>query len=271
MQWLSVAQGLDRVLPRRLLASLANAALAVRGSDDRSFAVDSAGHWLNRQPEATFATPDVSTAHYATIRGLVMDSWFPLFTPGDGDTVIDVGAGVGEDAVVFSKLVGPRGRVISIEAHPGTFSCLQQTISLSGLTNVTALHCAVAGKDGTLSISDGPSHLANSVVGTKSGLTVPARGLDSLFAELGIADVAMLKMNIEGAERFAVPGMRSSAPRVRNVAIACHDFIADGGGDEANRTRAFVREELQGLGFALLDRGGTMPPWVRDTVYARRP
>src|SRR5271154_2216517 len=43
------------------------------------------------------------------------------YTPGVGDVVIDVGAGVGEEALTFSRAVGKHGRVICIEAHPRTY------------------------------------------------------------------------------------------------------------------------------------------------------
>ena len=41
--------------------------------------------------------------------------------------ILDIGAGVGEDTLAFSKDVGPGGRVLSVEAHPGTFRMLEKT------------------------------------------------------------------------------------------------------------------------------------------------
>ena len=104
-----------------MLAQAANGLLALRG-DRRRFGVNLSGHWLNIQPEATFVSPDVYTPYYAQVKAAVLDTWYAFDQPMEGNTIIDVGAGIGEDAVVFSKLVGLSGRVVAIEAHPGTFS-----------------------------------------------------------------------------------------------------------------------------------------------------
>ena len=244
------------------------ASLAYRTSD---FSVDDQGRWINRQPEATFVSPIFHTKSYAAVNEWVVDNWTWGYLPRAGDTVIDVGAGIGEEAVIFSRLVGESGRVISIEAHPRTFSCLQETIRRSGLTNVTALHYAVAEQDGELSIDDGDVHLANSVIGQRGNLKVPARSLDSLADELGLGEIALVRMNIEGAERLAVKGMSRFAPKVRNVVISCHDFIAtEYGGSPAFRTRDDVRAALEAQGLMISTRPDAAEAWVRDYLYGRR-
>jgi FkbM family methyltransferase len=244
------------------------ASLAYRTSD---FSVDDEGRWVNRQPEATFVSPIFHTKSYGAVKEWVLDNWAWGYLPRPGDTVIDVGAGLGEEAVIFSRLVGQSGRVISIEAHPRTFSCLQETVRRSGLTNVTPVFCAVADQDGELSISDGDAHLANSVIGEGGYLTVPGRTLDSLADELGLGDVALVRMNIEGAERMAVRGMNRLAPRVRNAVISCHDFVAtEYGGSTDFRTREQVRPVLEAQGFEISTRPDASEPWVRDYLYGRR-
>ena len=46
------------------------------------------------------------------------DYWLQHYRPQEGDVIVDVGAGRGEDTVTFSRAVGQTGRVIAIEAHP---------------------------------------------------------------------------------------------------------------------------------------------------------
>lgn len=267
---MSVLNALKASLPKRPLALAASAAMMLRG-DRRRFAIDREGHWLNIQPEATFVSPDVYTPYYAYVEATALDYWCPFERPGPGDTIIDVGAGIGEDAVVFSKLVGSTGRVVAIEAHPGIFACLQETIARSVLENVLAVQCAIADHEGVVSMSDDSEHLANSMLKSGGGVDVPAKTLDSLLAELGITQVDLLKMNIEGAERLAMAGMRGSASIIRNAAISCHDFVADGGsGEDEFRTRAFVRPALETMGFTVRQRTDTAHPWTRDTLYATR-
>jgi FkbM family methyltransferase len=245
------------------------ASMAYRGS---SFAIDGKGRWVNRQPEATFVSPTLHTTRFAAARQWVLDHWTWGYCPKRGDTVIDVGAGIGEETVVFSQLVGEQGRVISIEAHPQTYSCLRKTIELSGLTNVTPLCCALADKDGELFISDAEFHLGNSVIGQSAGTRVPARSFDSLARELGLDDVGLIKMNIEGAEKLAVEGIAATAPNIRNLVISCHDFLVDsyGAGPEM-RTKSHVRGKLESEGFSISTRPDAPEPWVRDYLYARGP
>lgn len=237
---------------------------------DSQFAIED-GRWLNRQAEATFVSPTVHTTRFAAARQWVLDHWTWGYCPEPGDTVIDVGAGIGEETVVFSHLVGDAGRVISIEAHPRTFACLRKTIEYSGLKNVTPLSCALAEKDGELSISDADFHLGNSVIGQAGTTPVTARSLDSLAAELGLGDIALVKMNIEGAEKLAVDGMAETASRIRNLVISCHDFLVDhyGAGPDM-RTKAHVRSVLQDQGFSISTRPEALEPWVRDYLYAGR-
>ena len=265
-----IACAADRILPRQLIAAGANLLLQLRNDDSRSFSVDSRGNWVNRQPAATFVSPDIYTSEYDQVRDRVLEYWCYGYTPKPGDTVVEIGAGIGEEAVIFSHLVGPEGRVIAVEAHPQTFACLEATIAQSGLANVVAVQCAITNEDGQITISDSNVHVANSVLDAGGGVTVRSRSLDSLLDELGVATVDLLKMNIEGAEQAAVKGMANSARRMRYVAISCHDFIADAGGSEQFRTREFIKAALRDHGFEIAQRTDAPHPWLRDTVFGRR-
>lgn len=268
---LKVANTADRLGLRSLVARAASLAYP-----RQHFETDSDRHWVNRQSEATFVSPILHTASYSQIEAAVLDNWAWEYRPKTGDTVIDVGAGIGEEAVVFSRMVGPAGRVISIEAHPETFRCLEATIERSGLRNVTAVNCAIADQDGELSISGGPthlgpSHLMNTVLNSGGGTKVPARTLDSLADELGVGQIDLLKMNIEGAEKLAVEGFDRLAPQVCHAAISCHDFVATHfGGASHYLTKDHVRAALQARGFIVRSRADAAESWVRDYLYASR-
>jgi FkbM family methyltransferase len=268
---LKVAETADRLGFRSLVARAASLAYP-----RQQFEADSDGRWVNRQAEATFVSPTLHTADYTQIEASVLENWAWEYIPKVGDTIIDVGAGIGEEAVVFSRLVGPRGHVISIEAHPETFACLQGTIERSELRNVTAVNCAIADRDGELFMSAGPSHLGpshlmNTVLNGAGGTRVVARTLDSLTAELGLDGVDLLKMNIEGAEKMAVEGFDRLAPHVRHAAISCHDFVATHFGGAAHYcTRNHVRAALEARGFTVRCRPDAAESWVRDYLYASR-
>src|SRR4051794_2340625 len=107
LAWLG--QKLDEAGLRRLVALAGSAGYGLASGFGKRFEVDAAGRWVNRQPEATIVSPDIHTTRLAAVRDWVLDSWAWEYRPQAGDTVIDVGAGVGEEAVILSELVGPTG------------------------------------------------------------------------------------------------------------------------------------------------------------------
>lgn len=263
----SLLETMDKAGLRPLIAAAASAARWATRRGDQRFSVDPSGNWVNRQPDATIVSPTIHASRFDAYRGLVLDNWAFQYRPKAGDTVIDVGAGVGEEAVVFSKLVGEQGRVISIEADPATLACLEETVRRSSLDNVTTVSCAIADRDGPVVIDQTDSHIANSIMTGSTGCEVPGRSLDSLADELGLAQIDLLKMNIEGAERLAVKGMNRIARNLRHVVISCHDFIADGGGSAEFRTFDEVRQSLEALGFDIETRPDHADPWTRYYIY----
>jgi FkbM family methyltransferase len=260
---------LDQAGLRRLVALAATAAYRFRGGTGQHFSVTSDGKWINRQPEATIVSPTIHTAPFSVVEEEAIDHWAWQYCPQHGDVVIDVGAGVGEDTLVFSKLVGSKGLVVSVEANPETFASLKETVARSAISNVRAVSGAVAARDGSVRISNSPDHWSNSLFSDSGSVEVPSRSLDSLSDELGLGAVALLKMNIEGAERFAVDGMSGLARRLSHVVVSCHDFIAERGGSGEFRTFSEVRRKLEELGFETCARTDDTRPWVRYYVYGR--
>jgi FkbM family methyltransferase len=190
------------------------------------------------------------------------------YTPRAGDTVFDIGAGIGAETLLFSRLVGPTGRVVSLEAHPRTYERLARLCEVNRLANVIPLQAAAAGTDGKLEISDLDHYLHNTIVATGSGgIEVQARRIDTIARELGIEAIDLLKMNIEGAELLAIAGLEGIIASTRHVCIACHDFLADSGGSAQMRTKAVVRDFLVEHGFDVTMRDDAPDPWTRDYLY----
>ena len=227
------------------------------------------GRWLHFHPDGVLVEREIHLAKISELDSMTRDYWFHGYTPRAGDVVIDVGAGSGWETRMLSQLVGDRGRVIAIEAHPATFACLQETVRLNGLRNVTAICCAAGDREGSIEISDQTTHQGNTIVTGGGGLKISMRTLEEICAAEGISHIAFLKMNIEGAERVAVPGLGGMASRTDHVAISCHDFKADYGQGEDFRTKAAVSECLTKFGFQISTRNDSRE-WVRDYVYGRR-
>jgi FkbM family methyltransferase len=227
------------------------------------------GAWIHRYrggriPHAQLgraAPPDVLTAD---ARKTVLHG----YTPREGDVVFDVGAGIGAETLLFSRLVGGSGRVVSIEAHPRTYRRLVDLCEANGLANVNPLQVAASDIDGAAAITDLANHVRNAMLdAADEGIEVPARRLETIAEDFGVTRIDLLKMNIEGAELAAVRGLGTLLANTRHVCIACHDFLADEGGPEALRTKAGLHDLLTGHGFEVTSRDEAAEPWIRDYLY----
>jgi FkbM family methyltransferase len=200
------------------------------------------------------------------------------YTPQQGDTVLDIGAGCGEETVTFSRLVGPLGRVISIEAHPDTYRRLVLACKYNNLSNVTPLQLAVTDTETTVTIDDGAPESGGSIAATIGGTgktEVPGVTIDKIISTYGCERVDLLKMNIEGAEQLAIRGMTLSLTKVRHVVISCHDFLLQPGFAGGNpgwfATYDTVTAFLRDMGFVLAEQRSTDPrPCVQFYVYGSR-
>lgn len=185
------------------------------------------------------------------------DYWFHVYKPKRGDVIVDIGAGRGEDVFAFSRAVGPEGRVVAIEPHPVSFGILEKFCELNRLSNVTALNLACVDRPAQLQIETMPVWESNYVrpgAATSTSFAVEGIPFDAVWERLGGGPIDFLKMNIEGAERTALPGCREALKNTRAVCIAAHDFRANRGEGEAFRTLGFVREFLEKSGFRLVTR-----------------
>jgi len=226
------------------------------------------GQWCHRQLGGCTVDRSIHFKSLKQYESETQDHWGVIYTPQPGDTVLDVGAGIGSETYFYSRAVGPSGRVLAIEAHPETCHCLRRLCQENKLNNVTVVNMAVGDQEGEVLIDDRQTHISNSILGVSKGIPVPMKTLDAILEQCGIERVDFLKMNIEGAERMAMQGMMSSLKIINKMCISCHDFIADEGGNSEFRTRAFVQEFLQGNGFAVSSRDTDPRGWVRYQVMA---
>lgn len=133
-----------------------------------------------------------------------------------GDAVIDVGANVGQYTMVCAVSVGPSGRVYAVEPSPRVFSYLEGNIAENRLDHVQAFNCALGESDGVLQFSDESQDDRNGVVAS-GAQQVPVRRLDAL--PIAEASIALLKIDVEGYEKFVLDGATALLPRVECLFI----------------------------------------------------
>lgn len=130
----------------------------------------------------------------------------------EGDVFVDVGANIGYFTLLASKLVGPAGKVIAIEASPRIFAKLRANLERNHATNVDARNLAASDRRGSVKVyfaSD--SNIGETSIGEKQGshfeAEVPADSLDSLLTSQDLSRVRLVKIDVEGAEWLVLSGM----------------------------------------------------------------
>jgi FkbM family methyltransferase len=130
---------------------------------------------------------------------------------------IDVGANIGRYSLFLAKKF-PKLNVVAIEPDPEAFSSLVKGIKINGLNNVIALNVAAFDVDEFVTLYRKRSPSLNSIVEKENAfeaIKVAARRLDSIIKELGINQVDIVKIDVEGAELHVLRGFRNGIIRFR--------------------------------------------------------
>jgi FkbM family methyltransferase len=176
-----------------------------------------------------------------------------------GDAFVDVGAHWGYFSLLAADRVGPAGRVLSVEADPRIHAILERNRALNpGLQHWETVHVAAAEGPGEVELEGFPDTGDNwgvSRIGARLADSAPrfrvrTASVDALTAERGLREVALLKMDIEGAEWLALRGMAEGlrAGRYRRLLLELHpDGVAGLGGSLAALTRMLADAGYRGL------------------------
>ena len=124
---------------------------------------------------------------------------------GPGDLFIDVGANIGYDTLLASKIVGKNGRVIAIEAASAIFHQLESNVDRNRAGNVRMVNVAVAEKRGELMLYGGDAwNQGRTSPIAREGLhpieTVETIPLDEILTAEERRRVKLIKIDIEGGE-----------------------------------------------------------------------
>lgn len=149
----------------------------------------------------------------------------PYFEGGFGDLpedadVIDVGANIGDFTMKAARAC-PRGRVFAVEPIAENVRMIEVQKLLNRAANVTALRLALSGEEGEIDIHIGGSG-SSAFWGDGAVEKVPTTTLPRLMAEWKIDQLALLKLDCEGAEWTILPAAEEVLPRIRRIAMEYH-------------------------------------------------
>lgn len=142
-----------------------------------------------------------------------------------GMTIVDLGAHIGLYSLLAANLVGQKGRVYAFEPLPSNYALLLKNISTNGYEDIIkGVNKAVSDKPDPVSLFLGErdsgenSMYAVPGVGTES-VVVTATTLDNFFNSEGWPAVDLIKMDIEGAEKAALDGMKELVKRNQSLKL----------------------------------------------------
>lgn len=133
---------------------------------------------------------------------------------------LDIGANIGAYTLYVSSLVGPEARVYAFEPQPEIYERLLYNLSLNPTHMVKALACAVADKDGEMTLflnrhNKGEASvvlLGQQDMADIETFTVPCKTLLTVIEEEALPRIDAIKLDVEGAEDLILaPFFRDAA------------------------------------------------------------
>jgi FkbM family methyltransferase len=134
-----------------------------------------------------------------------------------GMTVYDVGANIGYVSMLLAHATRPNGQIFAFEALPANIERIRANVALNDLKDrVHLVPQAVADRSGELTFYVHESVGMGKVVGSagrpgeqyQGEIRVPSVSLDEFVYQHGHPAPDVVKMDIEGGEVLALPGMK---------------------------------------------------------------
>lgn len=195
---------------------------------------------------------------------LCREIYFKFYVPGPSDTVVDIGAGLGHEAVWLGETSGTK-RYVAVEIQPTIYECLCNTLHSAGFGH-QASGVAISQDDEDVFLRSASMYQKKSTLEEKGYIRIPAIPWTEFLSRFGVEKIDLLKINIEGGERSLLPAIAEFG-NVERLIVSAHDFRADAGDGEHFRTHAFVEEFLLAKGYSVRSVGNG---WLADWLYAEK-
>jgi FkbM family methyltransferase len=173
---------------------------------------------------------------YGLVETYVLDIYRTMDLLKIGDVVVDIGAGIGDFAVLASRKAS---KVLAIEPNHDDYLLLERNLRNNGCNNVDAVEKGVAAREGLESIKFGDREYS-----------FTTDRLASIVQESKISEIDFLKMDIEGYETQVLEDSIDIVGHCRVIAIEMHG------------TKKAIDDILLPLGFVFA-------PLQKNRIYRR--
>jgi FkbM family methyltransferase len=151
----------------------------------------------------------------------------------DGWTVVDIGAGIGEFAILVAK-EHPSSQVYAYEPFPESFDLLEENLKLNVTRNVRAFQMAIGSRSGKMRLAttgEAVQHTTtHSTVSGSASSVIEVRGLslDDLFRINGLAHCDFLKIDCEGCEfEILFNANPMTLKKISRICLEYHDGFTE--------------------------------------------
>lgn len=205
-----------------------------------------------------------------------------------GDTVLDIGAGLGMYTVPLTYLIGPTGRIDSIDPQPRNFHVVRFLRVLVGTARGKLRRVAMgpqAGEGEIVVPVRGPfpifGHGHLRPVGTPSAVRIhrirtDIDTIDAWVEREGLGRISFIKIDVEGFEPSVVAGARGVIDRDRpSLLMEIEDrhlvrYDRDAAGFLAEITQRWPEYRMYTWGRGAWVRTDTVRPEVRNYLFTTR-
>jgi len=149
--------------------------------------------------------------------------------PDKGDVVLDCGAGMGDNSLIFSSLVGETGKVFSFEPNPNWKDIIVENIENNedDTERIEIVYDAVWNTDEDV-LKFKAEEYASAKIKEDGDCSVRTIRIDTFVKKQKLDSVDFIKMDIEGAELNALKGAENTIVKYQpKLAISVYHNLID--------------------------------------------
>ena len=191
-----------------------------------------------------------------------------------GMNFLDVGANVGFYTALAARRIGPTGKIIALEPDPESHGFLKQTVAANEAVNVVCLTTAAAASRGRFKLYISPENRGDNRLYQPDpswpSVEVETAPADDLLAGLGIEQLDLIKIDVQGAEGGVIDGLEKTIRRSPKLTLLA-EFWPHGLLQAGTDPKALL-EKLRSFGldlFEIKSRGQLVPLTDDENLIAR--